>query len=81
MFAVASRRILNTSICGASSTSFLPIRCMSSIPSTMKVRYYIMRMQTLSYNFMVEVYLREYYIGEGISINTKDIYAFILATE
>ena len=82
MFAVASRRILNTSICGASSASFLPIRCMSSIPSTMKVRYHIMRMQTFNGTTLwYKVYIREYYIGEGISINTKDIYAFILATE
>jgi len=42
MFAVASRRVLNTaastSICGGRNVlaSFLPVRCMSSVPSTMK---------------------------------------------
>eukprot|EP00581_Thalassiosira_minuscula_P008823 CAMPEP_0183704980 /NCGR_PEP_ID=MMETSP0737-20130205/2179_1 /TAXON_ID=385413 /ORGANISM="Thalassiosira miniscula, Strain CCMP1093" /LENGTH=376 /DNA_ID=CAMNT_0025932021 /DNA_START=42 /DNA_END=1172 /DNA_ORIENTATION=+ len=42
MFAVASRRVLNTaastSICSGRNAlaSFLPVRCMSSVPSTMK---------------------------------------------
>ena len=53
---------------------------MSSIPSTMKVRYYIMRMQTFNGTTLWSKYISES-IGEGISINTKDIYAFILATE
>ena len=54
---------------------------MSSIPSTMKVRYYIMRMQTFNGQLYGTKYNISESIGEGISINTKDIYAFILATE
>ena len=66
MFATASRRVFqnaaSASACSNNFTAFFPVRCMSSIPSTMKVR----QIFTWIFRFVWVFYVRDV-VSEGFA--------------